>query len=897
MRTDRNLFVMLVFILIALIISCSSTGEIKKDDLSKYSKNQTFEDGMKHCREAIYNEYKAENKIEAINCYLKAKTVFEHISHQERDKYLAGCLHQLAGLYDDIGQYTNAIKYGNQAVILHERIGNKADLSGALSNLGTIYQSIGNQKKAVECLSRALALDRQLKDLSHSCVVYFNLASVYLEIKQYQKAESYYQKIIEIMTGNPQLQEKSLVSRISVQAGLFQSYLFAGNFSEAREYLNLLNDPIHRPFYSGLFALHEQNFEKAISELSAALSGSFRPYRPEFKSKGLSMSLKFKPQKEPMRKYINTLEDSIACKIALGNAYEGNGDRDKALMYYKEVMEKTEAQRDLLSADQRTSFYSKRITGFSIIDAYEGAARIACEKGNYAEGYLYSEQISARLFSEEYARRVRDTDVPVGEIAPDIQEKEKRLNTLIEEIKKRQLAKDTADKDFVDGWYERQKKKSIGTILTWALIKGVTNIKDAAVDSLADRKLESLIEERDKLMEEIRSGKAGNRKYAATHYPEPVKLTDITMDADETIVKFEVTDTGVIRWTIKDKAITSCTVLPVPRKKLENMISDYRKYFENVRTTEDLNKFDKQLSHKLFLTLFDENILTPGQRLIIIADETLATLPFATLITSRDQPTYYLGDLCVPTYFQSVSALHLYRELADTSTSSSGLLVVADPLYSTYPPKNDELPTLSLQLMRVVKEAQEPVFISLPKTRAMAECICANYSGTSEKLLGEKASESELKNQNLSQFKYIIFAAHGILKGQLDIIDEPSLILTRTGNTQESDGFLTAGEVLGFDLNADLVSLTACHTAQGESLPGEGVMGLFRSFQHAGARNVVATLWAVSEDASAEFNELLFNRLGNGEKLLSAFHKSIEDIRQNGYDNPFYWGAFSLIGI
>lgn len=99
-------------------------------------------------------------------------------------------------------------------------------------------------------------------------------------------------------------------------------------------------------------------------------------------------------------------------------------------------------------------------------------------------------------------------------------------------------------------------------------------------------------------------------------------------------------------------------------------------------------------------------------------------------------------------------------------------------------------------------------------------------------------------------------------------------------------------------LDADLVTLSACDTALGREMAGEGLVGLTRAFQYAGARSVVATLWGVSDISTARFMESFYGYLRAGKTKDEALRAAqIDQIRKKtGASHPFHWAAFQLTG-
>jgi CHAT domain-containing protein len=209
-----------------------------------------------------------------------------------------------------------------------------------------------------------------------------------------------------------------------------------------------------------------------------------------------------------------------------------------------------------------------------------------------------------------------------------------------------------------------------------------------------------------------------------------------------------------------------------------------------------------------------------------------------------------------------------------------------------------------MQVRRLVGEywqgSAETAFPRLAITGQLATRLVRLYGKKGvEVLQGVVASEPELRQKPLHQYRDFIFATHGILDGEIPYIQEPALVLSQVDvNPQERthDGFLTMSEVLGLEMHAELVALTAYNTGIGKNLTGEGVMGLGRAFQYAGAQSVLMSLWSVEDESTNLLTEKFFTYRKAGKGKLEALRQARADLCKAGYEHPFFWAPFILVG-
>jgi CHAT domain-containing protein len=283
----------------------------------------------------------------------------------------------------------------------------------------------------------------------------------------------------------------------------------------------------------------------------------------------------------------------------------------------------------------------------------------------------------------------------------------------------------------------------------------------------------------------------------------------------------------------------------------------------------------------------------------------------------------YLADRYTISYAQSATSLTLLRTLKKEDNRGQYMFVMADPIFDEnddriqrVTQKGNEIEvtdavheaisdwkTLNLCGPSLLKENTDRVdtahtvfFNRLPETSELAKKIQEVYVNKTQVLVGRSAKEDYISLYPVSQFRYLTFATHGILDKTIPYIQEPALVLTQVNKSDTCDGFFTMSEVMGLNLQADVVALTACETGLGENVSGEGVMGMGRAFQYAGARNVFVSLWSVAESSSTELTLAFFQHINNGKEPVDAIQLARQEVRQRGYEHPFYWGAFILFG-
>jgi CHAT domain-containing protein len=162
---------------------------------------------------------------------------------------------------------------------------------------------------------------------------------------------------------------------------------------------------------------------------------------------------------------------------------------------------------------------------------------------------------------------------------------------------------------------------------------------------------------------------------------------------------------------------------------------------------------------------------------------------------------------------------------------------------------------------------------------------------------GSRATRENLRNALVRDARVLHIASHGYFRS-----DDPDNVGFALAATQDdakgNSGFITLAELFTYRFNNELVVISGCDTALGLERGGEGMMSLTRGFIAQGASHVVSTLWAVSDQASAEFMAVFYARLVERGAVTEALRDAQREIGQRvQYQSPFYWAPYTLTTV
>ncbi len=328
---------------------------------------------------------------------------------------------------------------------------------------------------------------------------------------------------------------------------------------------------------------------------------------------------------------------------------------------------------------------------------------------------------------------------------------------------------------------------------------------------------------------------------------------------------------------------------------------------------ERLRVYDVELAHAIYRSVlgrFHED-LRAIDHLITIPGGSLTSLPFGILVTEPTAPIYdfdYRGVSFVArdmatSLVPSVRSFADLRELIGESRAPRAFIGFGD--FQPAPVVTDT-DNSCISRQNNLQANASPLPESAGEIAAAARAFRA---GNAPLFTDVNFTEQEVAAQNLSDYRVVYFATHGVMPTDLECELQPALLTSvSAGDPGEGivgDGFLTASEILTLELDADLIVLSACNTGGGDGQGGESLSGLARSFFYSGARALLVSHWYVESESTVRTMVGMFGELGSTPGLGSAealrrSQMQILDDAGNGlpifWSHPLYWGAFTLVG-
>ena len=407
-------------------------------------------------------------------------------------------------------------------------------------------------------------------------------------------------------------------------------------------------------------------------------------------------------------------------------------------------------------------------------------------------------------------------------------------------------------------------------------------------------------------------------QYAAVAYPETIQVSTLPLKKGETLVEFKMTDDSTFVWIVQNRSGSSNELVSfykVPRTR--TWFSDRVSRLRAALNSGQPEIIDWKASEEIFAALFPDKasaIITEAQDVVFIPDDVLFALPFELYSPNASRGSFvFLGK--ASTYYPSAVSFRLVRTASHQSSWQESFLGLADPITSPEDDRYVAMKTANGNLTQSLGQniersdaehnviepdklkARGFLFERLPGTavevRNVASLLQQNNQ-TVEVRVGIDATKSKLLETDLSKFRFLHFATHGVLPVDTSV-KEPALVLSYDGIAPEHM-LLSMSEILDLKLHAESVVLSACNTGSGKISRAEGVMSLGRAFLAAGSASVTVSLWQVSDESTAKLMEKYYKGVLAGKAKSVALAEARKALFSEGYKDPFFWAPFILIG-
>jgi tetratricopeptide (TPR) repeat protein len=295
----------------------------------------------------------------------------------------------------------------------------------------------------------------------------------------------------------------------------------------------------------------------------------------------------------------------------------------------------------------------------------------------------------------------------------------------------------------------------------------------------------------------------------------------------------------------------------------------------------------------------------PAARVWLVPDGALHAVPLAALPSIVDTDSWLAEAEIV--VIPSLHAVDLAASRPRPPTPQANITLVADPIFEPDDPRIRgvgrppfaSLDPRTVSSVRTRSATRMDSLQRLPASAAEARAIAALVPPEqSVLLLGAAATREAVLGAALQPMRYLHFATHGIADAQDPELS--TLVVSQyAADGTRQDGAIRLHDLAGLELDAEIVVLSACETALGRDIRGEGLVGLSHGFLQAGARTVVASLWPVADSATAVLMQEFYRQMiVEQESPAVALHRAQAHVRsQPRWAAPYYWAGFQVVTV
>ncbi len=815
--------------------------EIRPSVTEDFAVNEAAGKLTKLAEAATVAKYKGtdEGKREALEKWDK---VIE-LSKIKKDRVWEGIALTAQGLiYEQLGEIQKTLDAHLKSLEIWRETGNRQYEGSSLNNIATIHADLGEHEKAISYFEQALKIQEKIGDRNSIGIYLNNLAYSYMSLEDYEKAEELYRKAIEIKRENESIRGKrSLAATLN---NLGKNLALENKFDEGIAFLE-----------ESLKLRREIEFRWGIANSLLNLGEiQWKAGQKETGIKNLEDANVLAQEVGDRRMAAQTFY-----LLAIGEREKGN--LEKAIENVVNGLDIVEAIRsEFVGADSRYAYFS------TVQNFYELYTDLLVSRFEQTKNEAYLSlalEMSERSRSRSLVELLQEAKVNFRQgLDTELLEELKTLQKTLNE-------KYAGRQSLLSGKPEPEQVEKINKEI---------NALDTQIQNLKIR---------------IRRE---NPKYADLSEAKTISVAEIQnlLDERSVLLEYKLGEIRSFLWFVTKDSI-DISILP-PRKEIEEKAKDfYEAVIAKDKNQEDLSK---DLSRILFK---DVGGKFGNKTIVLVADGILQYTPFSALTNPEgDELLVDSNEIVVLPSAAVLAQLRANPKVENAKT----IAIFADPVFDKEDARiarnsNSKTENKNVSLARVLRDFQFGE--SLPRllsSRQEAKSISKFAGG--DKAFVKTDFEASLKNiekTDLADYRILHFATHGLLNTK-----RPELsglvfsLFDKNGKPQE--GFLSLNDIYNLDLESDLVVLSACQTALGKDVRGEGLVGISRGFLYAGSNRIIASLWKVDDSATAEFMKIFYrNHLEKGLPASASLQKAkIEMKKIPRYRSPFYWSAFTLLG-
>ncbi len=832
---------------------------------------------------------------------------------RKNEKELARAFSVMAWIYIDKDDTKKALECFDKGLQSWRAANDRQGEATAINSLGSLYAFSGNFQRGLELQKQAQTMYQEMGDLRGEADSDTKLGFTYFTLGEFDKALDYFEQALDIyrQLENGDLQGQTL-SMIGDVYNVLDNYdLALEKYDAAIPLIKSAGDKLWMAF---LLNSRGALFSRMRTKEQQALS-SYRQALPIFHDLGNE------------RWEANTLN-------GIGAVYYNLGQRDKALSAFEQALALTQKIKDQNGESLSLLNISRIQKDLGNLEKARGNVETALAINESLRTNVVSQQSRAAYFASthQYYELYIDILMSLNKQQPQSNfdslafaaSERSRARSLLELLNE---ARSNIHKGVNPQLLERERELryqlSKLSERQMILLAGNTN-KDEA-DRVA-KQIDELSINYDEVRSQIRSA---SPRYAALTQPQLLTARDIQqrlLDKNSILLEYALGEHKSYLWALTSEELSSYE-LPgrqqielVARRTYEMLTAS--QFIQGESTEERQSRLDN-VNNELVAELrrLSDILIGPvaaklgSRRLLIVADGALQYLPFQLLLAP--QPSQGAGNLSAPGWLleqheivnePSASALALLQ--TDESTRkrpTRTVAVLADPVFEADDSriKLIEKETASAQSTQTeLRSSLRDVGITdgriprLPASREEADAIMAVTPWRSGlEATGFAASRETAMKPELGNYRIVHFATHGLLNN-----DHPELsgivLSLFDSKGAPTNGFLRLHDIYNLRLPVDLVVLSACNTGLGKDLKGEGLIGLTRGFMYAGAASVVASLWKVDDEATAELMRYFYGfMLKDGLTPSEALRKAqLTMSMQKRWQSPYYWAGFVIQG-